>query len=183
MDGGGAAVVRVPVQLRGPAGDLFGVPAAQGGDAPERRATGVRRVVVHVGVRRGGAIRRDGGRSLPAETRDSRRADFLVADYRRDGALHALLASGGVSRAGGIGGGLLLSGLDVADQRVARQGDAVARHVVASIQRLRGNHHGRSGGGISGAALRMATRVLRVRLAGRGARAGAGVSAERAGNR
>ena len=88
MDGSGPAVVRVPVQLRGPAGDLFGIPAAQSGDAPERRAIGVRRLLVHVGVRRGGAFRRDGGRSLPPETRDSGRADFLVADYGGDGALH-----------------------------------------------------------------------------------------------
>ena len=67
MDGGGPVVVRVPVQLRGPAGDLFGVSAAENGDAPERRAIGVRRVVVHVGVRGGGAVRRDGGRPLPPE--------------------------------------------------------------------------------------------------------------------
>ena len=85
--------------------------------------------------------------------------------------------------AGRIRRGVLLSGLDVADQRVARQGDAVARHVVASIQRLCGHHHGRSGGGIPGAALRMAARVLRVRLARSRAGDCADVPAERAGDR
>src|ERR1035437_9457192 len=183
VDGSGTAGGCLPVQLRGPAGDLLGVPAAQGGDAPERRATGVRRVVVHVGVRGGGAVRRHGGRPLPAEARYSWRADFLVAHHGRHLALHALLAPGGVSGAGGIGGGLLLSGIDVVDQCVAREGDAVARDVVASIQRLCGNHHGRGGGRISGAALRMAPRVLRVRLAGCPAGWDIAVSAERAGNR
>ncbi len=182
MDGSGTAVVRVPVQLRGPAGNLFSLPPAQGGDALERRATGVHRLLIHVGVRSGSAVRRNGGRSFPPKARNSRRPDLLVADYSGDSSLHTLLASGCVSGAGGIGRGLLFPSLDVADQRVAWEGDAVASDVVASIQRLRGDNYRRGGGGIPGAALRLAARILRVRFARCGAGVGACVSAEGAGN-
>ena len=178
VDGGGPAVVRVSVQLRGPAGDLLGLSAVEGGDAPERRATGLCGLVVHVGLRGGGAVRRTGGRPLPQEIGDPRRAHLLVADHAGDGAGDALLAPGAVPRAGRIGRGLLLSGVDVADQFVARQGDAFARHELASIQRLRGHDRGRNGGGLPGGAFRMAQRLLPVRVARRASRAGAAGAAE-----
>ena len=111
---------------------------------------------------------------------DSRRADLLVADYAGDRACDALLASGVVPRARRLGRGVLLPGVDVADQRVARQRDAVARHELASIERVRGDDRGRDGGGLPGGALRMAQRILRVRLARRAAGAGAAGAAERA---
>src|SRR6266542_1911559 len=159
------ALVGLPVQLRRPAGHLLGVPTARGGDGPLRRPTRGGRRSVHVGVRGRPAVRRRRRRSGEPEGPDPRRAAVLVGRHPGDRVGHGVLASGPVPGAGGAGRGVLLPGVDVAPERLPRQGDPVPGDGTAPVERLRRHGTRRGRGRILRRLLRLAVGVLPVRRA------------------
>src|SRR5262249_13238882 len=102
MAGRGHALVRLPVQLRGPAGDLLRLPDAQGSgrgrDGAGRHSAGRRRFVVHVRVRGGAAAGGDYRRPRQPQDAHPRGLDLLVAGDPGDGPGDRVLAPGPVPR-------------------------------------------------------------------------------------
>src|SRR5579859_6722311 len=79
-------------QLRRPAGDLFGVPAARAPDRIDAGATRTARFVIRLGVRADGAFRRLPGRPHETEDGHSLRPGNLERDLRGHGPVAKLRA-------------------------------------------------------------------------------------------
>ena len=172
MVGGRHALVDRLLQLRRPAGHLFGVSAAGERAAFEFGATRAAGVGLRVGVRAGGS---GGGIHCgpgAAEVGHSGRAADLEPDLHGDGGSAQFPGAGAVPRGRRAGRDLLLSGIDVAGERLSRQRDAVAGAGHSSDQRVYRDDCGRILRGRDRAALRVEVVVHRVRRARRGAGAG-----------
>src|SRR5262245_50394138 len=160
-------LVRLLLQLCRPAGDIFGLPGAAKRDGLEQCTTQLRRRVVYVCLRVDWAARWDRRRPIQPQVFDHCRADLLVARDDGDSAFDQVLASSLMPRAGRLWRSLLFPGLNGTDQRVSRARNEITRDGLSSIKRLCGFDCGRRGGGLSGAALWLAFRILSVWWFGR----------------
>src|SRR5581483_925316 len=157
------AVVRVSVQLRGPAGNFLRLPGSENPTPSQRRGTRSRRLVLHVDVR---VVRPRGrmvGRSLQTQKHYHRRSGFLVGRYRGYGSLPRLLGTHLCPCARRFGRSLLFSGGHVSDQRLSQRSHPLARHVGASIERLRRHHRRRERSRLRRAILRLEMELYSVR--------------------
>ena len=174
------AVVHLVLQLRRPPGHLLGVPAARARNAADVRAAGPARIGVRVGLRaRGPVCGLDRGPREAAE-RDPRRALRVERHLHRDDLLVGLQAPPVLAGRGGAGRDVLLSGLDVARERLPRQPDALARDGAAPDERVYRDDRRRVLRRAHRAVLRVAALVHRVRRARHPARAGAAAPPGRA---
>src|ERR1039457_4292722 len=168
---GGDAVVDRVLQLRGPAGDFLGLPSAGKGISPFAGATRSAGFLVRVGVRAMRAVRREHRRPRTAQIGDSGRPARLERHLHGHGAGAQLRRAAVLPCGRGDRRVVLLPRLHVADRRLSRQGDALARPRHPSDERLYRHDRGWSLRGPDRPGIRMAMELPGLRRAGRGARA------------
>ena len=163
-----AVVLRV-LQLRGPAGGVFGVPPAPGRDAPGQAAIGNVGLVLCAGVWDLRTVCGKHRGPCAAQIGGAVGSEYLEHHLHGHRSVAEFPPTAGVSRGRRLGRDLLLPGFHVPSERLSRAPVTLARHGLASDQRVRGYDRRRFLRRADQPAVRMAILVRCVRRNGRNA--------------